>query len=60
VLSVAVHNHYKRIDSRLAADDVELQKSNILLLGPPVVQDASGQNLAKIITSPSPSPTPPP
>lgn len=34
VLSVAVHNHYKRIDTRAARDDVELQKSNILLLGP--------------------------
>ncbi len=34
VLSVAVHNHYKRIDSRAARDDVELQKSNILLIGP--------------------------
>ena len=34
VLSVAVHNHYKRIDARAARDDVELQKSNILLLGP--------------------------
>jgi len=29
-----VHNHYKRIDSRVSADDVELSKSNILLLGP--------------------------
>ena len=34
VLSVAVHNHYKRIDARSGHDDVELQKSNILLLGP--------------------------
>jgi len=34
ILAVAVHNHYKRIDSKLAPDDVELQKSNILLLGP--------------------------
>ncbi|MFQ5901092.1 MAG: ATP-dependent Clp protease ATP-binding subunit ClpX [Thermodesulfobacteriota bacterium] len=34
VLSVAVHNHYKRIESRLSLDGVELQKSNILLLGP--------------------------
>jgi ATP-dependent Clp protease ATP-binding subunit ClpX len=34
ILSVAVHNHYKRIESKLATDDVELQKSNILLLGP--------------------------
>jgi ATP-dependent Clp protease ATP-binding subunit ClpX len=33
VLSVAVYNHYKRIQMG-AADDVELQKSNILLLGP--------------------------
>ena len=34
VLSVAVHNHYKRIDARTTRDDVELQKSNILLIGP--------------------------
>jgi ATP-dependent Clp protease ATP-binding subunit ClpX len=34
ILSVAVHNHYKRIDSRSTHDDVELQKSNILLIGP--------------------------
>ena len=33
-LSVAVYNHYKRTYSDLDADDVELQKSNILLLGP--------------------------
>jgi ATP-dependent Clp protease ATP-binding subunit ClpX len=53
VLSVAVHNHYKRIDSRLAADDVELGKSNILLLGP----TGSGktllaQTLARILKVP--------
>ena len=34
VLSVAVHNHYKRIFSNVDTDDVELQKSNIMLLGP--------------------------
>jgi ATP-dependent Clp protease ATP-binding subunit ClpX len=34
VLSVAVHNHYKRVDSQMVANDVELQKSNILLIGP--------------------------
>jgi len=34
VLSVAVHNHYKRIDARSNHDDVELQKSNVLLVGP--------------------------
>jgi ATP-dependent Clp protease ATP-binding subunit ClpX len=34
ILSVAVHNHYKRIDGRAGSDDVELQKSNVLLIGP--------------------------
>jgi ATP-dependent Clp protease ATP-binding subunit ClpX len=34
ILAVAVHNHYKRIDSSLVTGDVELQKSNILLVGP--------------------------
>ena len=34
VLSVAVYNHYKRMESNLAKDDVELSKSNILLIGP--------------------------
>jgi len=33
-LSVGVHNHYKRIEARAGHDDVELQKSNILLVGP--------------------------
>ncbi len=53
ILSVAVHNHYKRIESRSALDDVELQKSNILLLGP----SGSGktllaQTLAKFLNVP--------
>src|ERR1700726_414113 len=34
ILSVAVHNHYKRIDSQMVTGEVELQKSNILLIGP--------------------------
>lgn len=34
ILAVAVHNHYKRIESQMITGEVELQKSNILLLGP--------------------------
>ncbi len=34
VLSVAVYNHYKRLDSSVTSGDVEIQKSNILLIGP--------------------------
>lgn len=34
ILAVAVHNHYKRVDSQVVTSDVELQKSNILLIGP--------------------------
>lgn len=34
VLSVAVHNHYKRIGANLDTEDVEIDKSNILLIGP--------------------------
>jgi ATP-dependent Clp protease ATP-binding subunit ClpX len=54
ILSVAVYNHYKRIDSRdMGGDDIELQKSNILLLGP----TGSGktllaQTLARILKVP--------
>ncbi len=53
VLSVAVHNHYKRIDAPVDDDDVELQKSNIILIGP----TGSGktlvaQTLAKILQVP--------
>jgi ATP-dependent Clp protease ATP-binding subunit ClpX len=33
-LAVAVYNHYKRLDTSVSAGDVEIQKSNILLIGP--------------------------
>jgi ATP-dependent Clp protease ATP-binding subunit ClpX len=34
ILAVAVYNHYKRLDSSVRAGDVEIQKSNIILIGP--------------------------
>ena len=34
ILAVAVYNHYKRLDSSIKAGEVEIQKSNILLIGP--------------------------
>ena len=34
ILAVAVYNHYKRLDSSIRTSEVEIQKSNILLIGP--------------------------
>ena len=53
VLSVAVHNHFKRVDSNLDLEDVELQKSNVLLIGPTGSgKTLMAQTLAKIIDVP--------
>lgn len=53
ILSVAVHNHYKRIDAPTSDDTVELQKANIILIGP----TGSGktlvaQTLARVLNVP--------
>jgi ATP-dependent Clp protease ATP-binding subunit ClpX len=53
ILSVAVYNHYKRIDSRADLDKVELQKSNILLVGPTGSgKTLMAQTLARILDVP--------
>src|SRR5882672_1055715 len=53
ILSVAVHNHYKRIDSQMVTGDVELQKSNILLIGPTGVgKTLLAQTLARFLQVP--------
>ena len=53
VLSVAVHNHYKRLAHGSKSDDVELAKSNILLLGPTGCgKTLLAQTLARILDVP--------
>ena len=52
-LSVAVYNHYKRINNLDYVDDVEIQKSNILLLGPTGCgKTLLAQTLAKVLNVP--------
>ena len=53
ILSVAVHNHFKRIEANVNMDDVELQKSNVLLIGPTGSgKTLMAQSLAKILDVP--------
>ncbi len=52
-LCVAVYNHYKRIDRKTKKDDVELQKSNILMVGPTGCgKTFLAQTLAKVLQVP--------
>ncbi len=52
-LSVAVYNHYKRINLGISSDDVELQKSNIIMLGPTGCgKTLLAQTLARILNVP--------
>jgi len=53
VLSVAVHNHYKRLNSTLKDNEVEIAKSNILLVGPTGCgKTLLAQTLARILDVP--------
>jgi ATP-dependent Clp protease ATP-binding subunit ClpX len=53
VLAVAVHNHYRRIESQTFVGDVELQKANIVLLGPTGCgKTLLAQTLARILDVP--------
>ena len=53
ILSVTVHNHFKRVEAEIGADEVELQKSNVLLVGPTGSgKTLMAQTLARILDVP--------
>ena len=53
ILSVAVYNHYKRVNVGAKVDDIELQKSNIIMLGPTGCgKTLLAQTLARILNVP--------
>ncbi len=53
ILSVAVHNHYKRINTKVDMEGVEIEKSNVLLIGPTGSgKTLMAQTLAKILKVP--------
>ncbi len=53
ILAVAVDNHYKRLESRVNTSDVELQKSNVLLIGPTGCgKTLMAQTMAKFLNVP--------
>jgi len=53
ILAVAVHNHFKRVEAAMETDEVELQKSNVLLVGPTGSgKTLMAQTLARILDVP--------
>ena len=53
ILAVAVHNHYKRIETKVDLEGVEIQKSNILLIGPTGCgKTLLAQTMARILNVP--------
>ncbi len=53
ILSVAVYNHYKRIDYQSSVEEIEIEKSNVILLGPTGVgKTLLAQTMARILQVP--------